>query len=82
MLSPLNATWVEVLKKKKVSTQAMTSMVQFDSRQKCRRFLSQILTKDDGRNLVYLHHLSKTKENIILQLHCSTSFTPIYIMKS
>lgn len=58
----------------------MTSTVQFYTRQKRRHFLSRTLT-EDGRNLVYLHYLSKIKGSIILELHCSTSFTSIYITK-
>lgn len=69
------------LKKKKLfSSEIMTNTVQFYTRQKCRHFLSHSLT-EERRNLVYLHCLSKTKGSIIPELHCSTSFTPICILK-
>lgn len=81
VLSPLNAKWVEEFKKKKLfSSEIMTNTVQLYTRQKCRHFLSHTLT-EEGRNLLYLHCLSKTKGSIIPELHCSTSFTPICILK-
>lgn len=83
VLSPLKNKWVEKLEKKKVICSGiMTSTVQFYRRQKHRQF-SESRTDHGCSSKTAVYHccLSKTTGGIILELHCSTSFTPIYIIK-